>query len=661
MVFNEQDQMAVNTIRSLAIDMVEKANSGHPGLPLGVAPMAYVLWSRFLKQNPHHPSWENRDRFVLSAGHGSALLYALLHLFDFGLSMDELKQFRQYGSKTPGHPEYGHTVGIETTTGPLGQGFANGVGMALAEAHLAAQYNKDGLNLIDHNTYAIVSDGDLMEGISSEAGSLAGHMGLGKLIYLYDDNHISIEGDTSLAFGEDVEMRFKSYGWQVLRVADGNDLESIASAIETAKKDQTRPSLIMVRTILGYGSPNKQNKSAAHGSPLGPEELLATKKNLGWPYEEPFTVPESMKQHFASLVAQGQHYEEAWHTLRASYQKAQPALFAAYEASMSGKLPDDAETAVTKWEVGDKAIATRSASGKVLESLAKVMPSLFGGSADLASSNMTHMAGRGDFSKETPTGANLHFGVREHAMGSMLNGMALHGGVFPYGGTFLVFSDYMRPAMRLAALMGVRVVYVLTHDSIGLGEDGPTHQPVEHLAALRLIPGLTVMRPADANETAYAWLFAAAHQGPTVLALSRQNLPILKNTSVMGVAKGGYALRSSKEAKINLVASGSEVALIQAAADQLATEGILANVVSMPAIERYLQQAASYKQEVIPQALPTLAIEMASTLSWLPVVGCHGKVLGIDRFGASGPAEVLFEKFGFTVDHVVTEAKELLG
>ena len=661
----DMDWLAVNTIRMLAVDMVEAANSGHPGLPLGAAPMTYVLFSRFLKFNPANPDWTDRDRFVLSAGHGSALLYAMLHLAGYDLPLEELKRFRQWDSKTPGHPEYGMTPGVECTTGPLGQGFAMGVGMAMAESFLAASFNRPGHNLVDHHTFGLVSDGDLMEGISSEAASLAGTLGLGKLIYLYDDNGISIEGSTDLAFTEDVSRRFQAYGWQVIRVADGNDLESIHTAIDNAIDDKDRPSLVMVRTHIGYGSP-RQDSEKAHGEPLGAENTQATKEFYKWPADAPFHVPEEVTGHFAVLKEKGKAREEEWGAKLTEYGKAFQDEALRYGRQMRGELPLSWQSCLPRFTPADGAMATRAASGKALAALANKLSYMMGGSADLSPSNQTWIDGAPRFGSGQPGARNIHFGVREHAMGAIMNGMALHGGIIPYGGTFLVFSDYMRPAIRLAALMGLSPIYVFTHDSIGVGEDGPTHQPVEHLAALRAIPGLTVMRPADANETAAAWATAVTAKGPTALILTRQKLPTLDPDMAdirEGVAKGGYVLASGGDApRIILMASGSEVPLILEAAKRLEADNISARVVSMPSWECFADQPQDYRDQVLPPAVTArLAVEAGVSMGWERWVGDAGDVIAMNRFGESAPGDVLMEKFGFSVDNVVERAKKLVS
>jgi transketolase len=664
----EFEAKAVNTIRMLAADAVQKANSGHPGMPMGMAQVAFVLWTRFLRYNPSNPAWPNRDRFVLSAGHGSMLLYALLHLTGYNLSLEELMNFRQWGSKTPGHPEYGHTPGVETTTGPLGQGFANGVGMAIAERWLAEHYNRPGFNVVDHYTYAIVSDGDLMEGVASEAASLAGHLRLGKIIYLYDNNHITIEGKTDLAFTEDWAKRFDAYGWHVQDV-DGMDSRAIAAAIESAQKDP-RPSIIGCRTHIGYGSPHKQDSSSAHGEPLGEEELILTKKNLGWPLEPAFYIPDDVLTFFRQAVSQGKELEAEYNRLFADYAEKYPVEAAELQQALTGELPPNWQKSLPSFEPGTSD-ATRNASGIVLNAIAQAIPNLIGGSADLAGSNKTLIKGGGSIGPDDFSGRNFHFGVREHGMAGILNGMALHGGVIPYGGTFLVFSDYMRASMRLAALMGIRVIYVLTHDSIGLGEDGPTHQPVEHLPALRAIPNMTVIRPADGNETAEAWRIALARTtGPTALILTRQKLPNYdRSRDGMGpasaVERGGYILFENKpDPDIVLIASGSEVEIAYDAAQQLIADSIGVRVVSLASWELFEQQDETYRQAVLPPATPKLAIEAAVPFGWERWVGndkSKGDVIGINRFGASAPYKRIYQEFGLSVDAVVARARRLLG
>ena len=665
------DQLCVNTVRTLAMDGVQKANSGHPGMPMGMADVAYVLWTRFLKHNPANPAWPDRDRFVLSAGHGSMLLYSLLHLTGYDLPLGELKNFRQWGSRTPGHPEYGLTPGVETTTGPLGQGFANGVGMAIAERFLAATFNRpDFLRregpIFDHFTYGIVSDGDLMEGVSHEAASLAGHLGLGKLIYLYDDNEISIEGSTDITFTEDVPTRFRAYGWHVQEV-DGYDLDGIEVAIRVAQEETERPSLIVCHTHIAYGSPNKHDTAGAHGAPLGEEELRLTKEALGWPAEACFLIPEEALAVFRQAVERGRQAEAQWCETFECYRVAYPKEATLLETLWAGKMPAGWKDALPTFAPADSPLATRKASGAVLNALAPSLPTLIGGSADLAPSNVTLLKGAADFQRETPDGRNLRFGVREHAMGSILNGMALHGGLFPYGGTFLVFSDYMRPPVRLAAMMHLPVVYVWTHDSVWIGEDGPTHQPVEQLAALRAIPNLVLIRPADANETAAAWRVALERRdGPTALALTRQKLPVLAETvrdPTETVTRGAYVMADTPGTPdVLLIASGSEVHLALQARDSLAEKGIAVRVVSMPSWELFDAQPASYRETVLPPRVTArLAIEAGVTQGWAKYVGPAGDVMGLDRFGASAPYKVLVERFGFTAEAVVERVLQLLG
>lgn len=660
------DERCVHTLRILSAEAVERARSGHPGMPMGAAPMAYVLFTRIMRHNPRNPSWWNRDRFVLSAGHGSMLLYSLLHLTGYDLSLEDIKAFRQWGSRTPGHPEYRHTPGVETTTGPLGQGFSIGVGMAMAERFLAARFNRPGHPLFDHFTYGIVSDGDLMEGISHEAASLAGHLGLGRLIYLYDDNRISIEGNTDLAFTEDRALRFQAYGWQVLPVEDGNDVEAIARAVRTAQEETARPSLVLVRTRIGFGSPNKEGRADAHGEPLGAEELRLTKERLGWPLEPAFFIPQDALERFRLCVDKGREANEAWNAVLASYGKAWPEEARLLEGLMGGELPEGWDRDIPVFQADTKGQATRVSSGTVLNAVAPRLPTLMGGSADLAPSNKTLLKGEKDFQKGSYEGRNLRFGVREHAMGGVLNGLALHGGILPYGGTFLVFADYMRPAIRLAALMGLHVLYVFTHDSIGLGEDGPTHQPVEHLASLRAIPNLLVLRPCDANETAEAWKTALAHRGPVALILTRQNLPVLDRTvcapaSMLG--RGAYVLQEAcaTPCRCTLLATGSEVPIALAARDILQEKGVPTRVVSMPSWELFRSQPFPYRTEVLPlDSAIRVAIEAGSPLGWREFVGETGEVLGLAHFGASAPYETLYREFGLTAEHVVTSVLRLL-
>jgi transketolase len=662
------DQLSIHTIRMLAVDAVEKARSGHPGMPMGTAALAYVLWTRFLKHNPANPQWPDRDRFVLSAGHGSMLLYSLLHLTGYDLPLDQLKDFRQWGSRTPGHPEYGMTPGVETTTGPLGQGFANGVGMAIAEAFLAERFNRPGHTIVDHYTYAIVSDGDLMEGVASEAASLAGHLQLGKLIYLYDDNDISIDGSTDLTFTERVDKRFDAYGWHVQEITDGNDVPSIDAALRAAQAERTKPSLIIVHTHIAYGSPGKQDTAEAHGAHLGAEEVKRTKEFFGWPQEPTFYLPEEALAHFRLAVERGQTWEAEWQSQVVAYAAAYPDLAADWQRALRRELPPGWEANLPTFKTEDGTMATRVASGRVLNAVAPAISTLIGGSADLATSNNTLLRGAGEFSAQNRGGRNIYFGVREHGMGAILNGLAYHGGVIPFGATFLIFSDYMRPAIRLAALSELPVTYVFTHDSIGLGEDGPTHQPIEHLAVLRAMPQLTVIRPADANETTVAWRIALTQRhGPIALILTRQNLPIFDRTQMAaanGLEQGAYILLEAEAVTpdLILIASGSEVPLAVEARQQLAQQGIRARVVSMPSWELFEQQPQAYRETVLPPAVrKRLAIEAAVPQGWRDYVGSEGDIIGLTRFGASAPGPVAMDKLGFNVPNVVARALELLG
>ena len=647
---------AINALRFLSADGVQKANSGHPGLPMGAAAMAYTTWTRHLRHNPRNPKWAGRDRFILSGGHGSMLLYSLLHLTGYDLPLDELKNFRQWESLTPGHPEYGLTPGVEMTTGPLGQGFATGVGMAIAASHLAATFNQRGHEIVDTFIYAIVTDGDLMEGVASESASLAGHLSLGRLIYLYDDNRISIDGSTDLAFTEDRAARFRSYGWQVLQVADGNDVEEMDKAIQSAKAD-SHPSLILCRTTIGFGAPNRQGTSKAHGEPLGDEELNAAKDNLEWPREPRFYIPGDVLAFYRKAVDKGRELENDWKMRFDAYKRLYPALGDELQRRLTGKLPNGWLSAIPVFPVDAKGMATRAASGKVINALAPKLPELMGGSADLAPSNNTKIDGVPAFQKDSYNGRNFHFGVREHGMGAVLNGMALFGGVIPYGGTFLVFADYMRPTLRLAAISHIPSIFIFTHDSVGLGEDGPTHQPVEHLMSLRLIPNLVVIRPADANETAQAWKIAIERRdGPTVLALTRQNVPTLETSAQ--VENGAYVIKDfGSHPEIILMASGSEVSLILDAAKKLADDGKSVRVVSFPSWELFEKQNEAYRQSVLPKQIQKrLAVEAGSSMGWERYAK---SVIGINRFGASAPAKVIFEKLGFTVENVIAKAKEL--
>ncbi|EMR07465.1 Transketolase [Bhargavaea cecembensis DSE10] len=663
---NHADALAITTIRTLSIDAIEKANSGHPGLPMGAAPMAYTLWTKHMKHNPSNPQWFNRDRFVLSAGHGSMLLYSLLHLGGYDLPMDEIKNFRQWGSKTPGHPEYGHTDGVEATTGPLGQGIGMAVGMAMAERHLAATYNKDGHEVVDHYTYALCGDGDLMEGVASEAISLAGHLKLDKLIVLYDSNDISLDGELDMSFSEDVRKRFESYGWNYLRVDDGNDIDAVSRAIEEAKGNAGGPTLIEVKTIIGYGSPNKSGKADVHGAPLGEDEMKLVKEYYNWTFEEDFHVPEEVYDTFRKAAEEnGEQAEKQWNERFAAYEEAYPEEAARLKAALEGKLPEGYAENLPAYETG-KSVATRSASGDMINALAESVPSLFGGSADLAGSNKTTIKGAGDFLPDNYGGRNIWFGVREFAMGAALNGMALHGGLRVFGGTFFVFSDYVRPAIRLSALMGVPVTYVFTHDSIAVGEDGPTHEPVEHLASLRAMPGLSVIRPADGNETAAAWKLAVSSENkPTVLVLSRQNLRILEHSAeraMEGVEKGAYIVSEADGGNPDgiLLATGSEVSLAIEAQKQLLEEGVRVRVVSMPSWDRFEEQDAAYKEEVLPKSVTKrLAIEMGASLGWHKYTGFEGDVLAIDTFGASAPGGTVVKEYGFTAENVAARFKQL--
>ncbi len=656
------DKLCVDTVRCLAMDAVQKANSGHPGTPMAQAPAAYVLWTKLLRHNPGNPAWPDRDRFVLSCGHASMLLYSLLHLSGYGLSLEDLKDFRQWGSKTPGHPEFGHTAGVETTTGPLGQGIGNAVGMAIAERWLADRFNRDGHRVVDHRTFAFAGDGDLMEGVAHEAVSLAGHLGLEKLVVLYDDNEITIEGATSLAFSERVAERFEACGWRVLQVNDGEDLAELERVFGQAATPCGKPTLIVCRTVIGFPSPAKQGSHEAHGAPLGAEEIRVTKQVLGWDPDRSFHVPAEAQAEWRKCQARGAAQEAAWKGRFEAYRAAFPEAAAEFEAFLAGGLPADWEAALPAYTAADPKAATREASGRTLNALAACIPNLIGGSADLAPSNNTFLKGGGEFSKQA-SGRNFHWGIREHAMGACLNGMALHGGVRAFGATFLIFSDYMRPSIRLASLMGLPVVYVFTHDSIGVGEDGPTHQPVEQVMSLRLIPNLRVLRPADATETVEAWRLALARQdGPTVLALTRQKLPVLDRAKLQpaaGVARGGYVLAGAPGTpKVLLIASGSEVHLALAAKERLDAEGIGSRVVSMPSLELFLAQPRAYRDEVLPPSVRArVVVEAGVSLGWERIAGDRGHIIGLDRFGASAPAELLFERFGFSVDAVVAAAK----
>jgi transketolase len=666
-MFNNIDALSVTSLRTLSIDAIEKANSGHPGLPMGAAPMAYTLWTRFMNHNPKNPHWFNRDRFVLSAGHGSALLYSLLHLSGYGLSIEDLKEFRQWGSKTPGHPEYGHTEGVEATTGPLGQGIAMAVGMAMAERHVAGVYNKDNFELVNHFTYSICGDGDLMEGVSAEAASLAGHLKLGRLVVLYDSNDISLDGKLSKSFSESVKQRFLSYGWQYIRVEDGNNLEEIAKAIEEAKGNTDQPAIIEVKTVIGYGSPNRAGTSSVHGAPLGANEIKLTKEAYNWSFEEDFHVPQEVYDNFNKLIVEnGDKKEKEWNDLYEQYKKEYPELGSQLDQALNNVLPEGWDKDIPVYAEG-KSIASRASSSAVLNEIAKNLPILIGGSADLAGSNKTLIKNTTDFMPDSYEGRNIWFGVREFAMGAAMNGIALHGGVKVFGGTFFVFSDYLRPAIRLAALMGLPVTYVFTHDSIAVGEDGPTHEPVEQLAALRAMSNLSIIRPADGNETAAAWKLAVESTNkPTALILTRQDLPTINGTdehAYEGVSKGAYVISpAEKETPDALIlATGSEVGLAVDAQKVLACQGIDVSVISMPSWDRFESQSKEYKDSVIPRNVKTrLGIEMGSSLGWHKYVGDEGEVLAIDQFGASAPGEKVMEEFGFSIENVVALVKGLV-
>ncbi len=662
------DELTINTLRFLSVDMVQKANSGHPGMPMGAAPTAYALWDRFLKFDPDHPRWPDRDRFVLSAGHGCALLYSLLHLSGYDLPIEELQSFRQWGSRTPGHPEFGLTPGVEATTGPLGQGIANAVGMAIAEANLSATYNRPGLRIVDHYTYAMCGDGDLMEGVSGEAASLAGHLGLGKLIVLYDDNHISIEGPTELAFTEDPVARFDAYGWHTQRVADGTDVDAIAAAIEAARAEESRPSFIAVRTHIGFGSPNKQDTASAHGEALGADEVTLTKEALGWPLEPAFHVPDEARERMREAAARGSQHRSEWHERFEAYRSDFPAEGAEFERRQRGQLPDGWEAALPVFSAADGGMATREAGGVVMNAIAGAVPELVGGSADLAPSTKTWLKDSPAFSAADRSGRNLHFGVREHAMGAIVNGLAYHGGFVPFGATFLGFSDYMRPPIRLAALSHLHLVHVFTHDSVGLGEDGPTHQAVEHLASLRLIPNTLVVRPADANETAAAWKVALTEcSRPTLLALSRQKLPTLDLAAhpglAEGVARGAYVLSEGDHGTLDavIVATGSEVHLALKVAENLAPDGFRIRVVSAPCLDLFAEQPAEYRESVVPGDVPLVSIEAGVTLGWNSYFGDGSLAIGLDRYGASAPGDTALRELGFDVEPIEAQVRGLLG
>ena len=658
------EQLSIDTVRTLAMDAVQQADSGHPGTAMALAPLAYVLWMRHLKYNPANPEWRDRDRFVLSAGHACMLLYSVLYLTGYDVTLDDIKSFRQWASRTPGHPERGMTPGVEATTGPLGQGTGNAVGMAIAEAQLAAMYNRPGHEIFSHYTYFLASDGDLMEGISHEACSLAGHLKLGKLIGFYDDNRITIDGSTDLSFSDDTAKRFEGYGWHVQHVEDGNDLEALDAAIVAAQRERGRPSLIIVRTHIGWGSPHKQDTADAHGAPLGVEEIKLTKQNLGWPSLEPFYVPEDALEHWRTAKARGARAETEWRKRWDAYRAAEPDLAAELDRRFTGRLPEGWDTALPSFGAKD-AQATRAASGKVLNAIASRMPELIGGSADLTGSNNTEIKGAGIFSATNHAGRNFHFGIREHGMGAAMNGLALHGGFIPFGGTFLIFSDYMRPSIRLAALTHLRTIYVFTHDSIGLGEDGPTHQPIEQLTALRAIPNLAVIRPSDPTEVVEAWRAAVAHRiGPVALVLTRQKVAVVDRTKfapAAGLHQGGYVLADGGNPDVVLVASGSEVELILGAYEKLTAEGRRPRAVSMPCLEYFGKQPESYRNAVLPPGVPIVAIEAGSPQSWDGLVGKDGAIIGIERFGASAPYQRIYKELGLTVDNVVAEAKRVSG
>jgi len=661
------EKLSINTIRTLAIDAVQKANSGHPGMPLGMAPIAYALYYKTMKHNPANPNWLNRDRFVLSAGHGSMLLYSILHLSGYKVSLDDLKNFRQWNSITPGHPELGHTAGVETTTGPLGQGFATAIGIAIARDYLSALFNKDDLKIIDHVIFGICSDGDLMEGVSHEAASLAGHLKLGKLVFFYDDNKITIDGKTDISYSDDVQKRFESYGWLVLTILDVNDSDQVDRAIKLCRSSCDKPTLIITKTHIGYGSPNKQDKSSSHGAPLGEEEVKLTKRNLGMPEDKTFYVPDEVYSHFKGIAECGQEAEDIWNEKVDEYKIKYPKDFALFESVMNYEFDKEWLNHLPKFEDYSEKIATRVASGKVLNAAAIDIPTLIGGSADLNESNMTHIKSSTSFSAEDRKGKNIHFGIREHSMGSILNGMAIYGGLVPFGATFLIFSDYMRPAIRLAALMKQKVIYVFTHDSIGLGEDGPTHQPIEQIASLRAIPNLVVIRPADANETVEAWKYAINHKGgPVALILTRQKLPILdqnKYGSAKGLENGAYIVKDSKQKPdLLLIATGSEVSLSLKAAEQIEAEGKNVRVISFPSWEIFEQQSDEYKNQILPTEIKTrVSVEMGIGMGWQKYVGDFGEAMSIETFGASAPDNILYEKYGFAVENVVVTAKRVLS
>lgn len=657
------DLLSINCIRCLSLDAVEAARSGHPGAPLGFAPACYTLWTRFLKHSPSEPKWPGRDRFILSAGHASMLLYSLLHLTGYDLTLDDIRNFRQLDSRTPGHPEYGLTPGVEATTGPLGQGVANAVGMALGRELIGARFNRPGFELTDYHVYAACSDGDMMEGVCSEAASLAGHLGLGRLVLLYDSNGITIEGSTDLAFSEDVAARFGAYGWKVVTVEDANDLTALSEAIATAREERSRPALVIVHSKIGFGSPNLEGSETSHGAPFGPEEVMLTKRNLGFPEDLEFHVPDAVRTQMRKAVGRGKSLVQEWEKLFSMYSQKYPELAAEWQRAMAGELPEGWEQALPQFEPGTS-MATRNASGKVLESLAPVMWELIGGSADLGPSNITTMNGYGSVRTHDFSGRNIHYGIREHAMGSIMNGIALHGGIIPYGGTFLVFSDYMRPSVRLAALMGLKVIYLFTHDSLGVGEDGPTHQPVEQLATLRAIPGLTVIRPCDANAVVEAWRAALTNDGPTAIALSRQGLRILDRRPGCGAEKlalGAYVVTGGPTAEITIIATGSELSTAMEASGMLESEGISTRVVDMPSWELFDRQAQSYREEVFPEGMKAVVVEAGISQGWHRYVGMNGETVTVDDFGVSAPGPLAMERLGISVEAVVQRARKLAG
>jgi transketolase len=664
---NNIDQLSINTIRFLAVDAVQKANSGHPGMPMGCAPIAYTLYKNYMNHNPQSPKWLNRDRFILSAGHGSMLLYSILYLCGYDISLNDLENFRQWKSITPGHPEFGLTAGVETTTGPLGQGFANAIGMAIAQEYLAAMFNKDDMKILDHHIYGICSDGDLMEGVSHEAASIAGHLKLGKVIFFYDDNNISIEGSTSLTFSEDIQKRFESYNWQILHINDVNDLGQIDKAINDAKSETYKPTLVITKTHIGYGSPNKQDTAATHGSPLGEEEVKLTKRNLNWAENKSFYIPDEVTEHFSDVKTKGNNAEDEWNKLFNEYKNKYPAEAERFLKIMNNDFGDGWKSKLPSYTDVSTNIATRSASGKVINSIEKELPTLIGGSADLAPSTNTLMKDETDFSAANRAGRNFHFGVREHGMASLLNGMALYGGIIPYGATFLIFSDYLRPAIRLGAISGIKVIYVFTHDSIGLGEDGPTHQPIEHLAALRAIPKVVVIRPADANETVEAWKAALEHKGsPVALMLTRQKLPVLDRSVLSpaeNLSKGAYVIKDcDSEPQMILMATGSEVSITLEAADNLNETEIKTRVVSFPSWELFEMQSEDYKEAVLPSKVKArVSVEAGVVQGWEKYVGNYGESISIDKFGASAPFNIIYENYGFSVENIVKRSERLFN